>query len=93
MINKFPHKPPNGYCYKFEKFNSKLIAIWLHHNCNYDYKLGKPIKTIWGFFSPTKNEYYSPINSSKVGSIVDINQTTPYTAMQINLTPLEVAFL
>lgn len=91
-IFKFHHTPPKGYSYEFEKFNSSLIAIWLHHSYPYSYTT-KLVKSIWGFYSPQKREYYAPINSSKCGSKVDIRNTTPYTAMQVNLTPLEKCFV
>lgn len=45
------------------------------------------VKTVWGFYS--KGKYYQPINSKKVGKEVDVKQTRPYTAMSINLNPLE----
>ena len=35
--------------------------------------------------------YSAPINYSKQGDTVDINKTRPYTAMQLNLNPLEAA--
>jgi hypothetical protein len=93
MISEFPHTPPKGYSYSFGWFNKTIIAIWLMHHQQYDYNLGKPIKTIWGFYSPKKKVYYAPINSTKKGSVVDIRLTRPYTAMQIKLNPLEEAFL
>ena len=36
--------------------------------------------------------YSAPINYSKQGDPVDINNTRPYTAMQLNLNPLMAAF-
>ena len=32
--------------------------------------------------------YIAPINSKKPGKVVDISNTRPYTAMQLNLNPL-----
>ena len=91
-ICDFPHTSPNGYSYEFERFNQKFISIWLVHSFPYSYTT-KQVKSIWGFYNLKKQEYYSPINSSKVGSRVDIKDTTNYTAMQIKLTPLEECFL
>ena len=91
-ISEFPHTPPKGYSYSFQQFSRTLIAIWLSHHTLYDYNLGKPVQTIWGFYSPKRKEYYAPINASKKGKPVDILSTTPYTAMQVNLNPLEAAF-
>lgn len=90
-ISDFPHTPPEGYSYKFTQFNTRLISIWLHHSFPYSYAT-KPVKSIWGFYNSKKKEYYSPINSCKCGDKVNILHTTPYTAMQLKLTPLEVAF-
>ncbi len=92
-IYDFPHNPPEGYSYEFRQHNTRIISIWLRHHQFYNYKLGESIKTIWGFYSSKKNEYYAPINSSKIGAKVNITHTRPYTAMQIKLTPLEAAFL
>jgi hypothetical protein len=92
MILEFPHRAPDGYSYEFEQFNTRLISIWLVHSFPYSYTT-KTVRTIWGFFNPKKNEYYAPINSSKVGEKVNISQTRNYTSMQIKQTPLEAAFL
>lgn len=88
----FPHTAPEGYSYEFEEFNTRLVSIWMRHHCSYDYNLGKSVRTIWGFYSPKKREYYAPINATKCGDSVDIGQTTPYSAMIVKLTPLERAF-
>ena len=89
---EFPHNPPNGYSYEFTEFNTRLVSIWLIHSFPYSYTT-KKVKSIWGFYSPKKQEYYAPINSKKVGSKVDIKNTRNYTAMPLNITPLEAAFL
>lgn len=91
MICDFPHVPPDGYSYQFEQFNKSLISIWLIHSFPYSYT-NKTVRSIWGFYSPKKKEYYAPINSSKVGDKVDIKDTRNFTSMKINITPLEAAF-
>lgn len=90
-ISDFPHTAPEGYSYEFSQFNTRLVAIWLHHSYPFSYTT-KSVKTIWGFYSPKKREYYAPINSSKCGDKVNIEDTRNYTAMQLNQTPLERAF-
>lgn len=92
-ISDFPHTPPDGYTYEFQEVNRSLISIWLRHQKSYDYNLGKPVKTIWGFYHPKRKEYYAPINSTKKGDVVPISQTRPYTAMQLKINPLEAAFV
>ena len=65
---------------------------------SYAYTTDSPIRTIWGFVKykrtkrSTTHTYHAPINCNKVGAEVDINDTRIYTAMQLNLTPLEKAF-
>ena len=93
MIVDFPHIPPNGYSYEFEQFNTRLIAIWLRCNHRFDYNLGKPTRTIWGFYSSKKREYYAPINATKCGNKVNIENTRNYTAMPILETFLEKCFV
>ena len=92
MIPEFPHKAPKNYSYVFEKHNNRFIRIDLVCNRQFDYNLGKNTRTVWGFYSPKRREYYAPINYKTVGSLVDIDNTRPWTAMQIKQTPLEAAF-
>ncbi len=92
MIFDFPHKPPKGYSYEFKEFNTRLVSIWLRCHRKFDYNLGKPTRTIWGFYSPKKREYYAPINATKCGNKVDIHSTRNYTAMSIKQSPLEAFF-
>lgn len=93
MNLEFPHKAPKGYSYEFTEFKRNTIAIWLRHAAVYDYNLGKPVRTIWGFFNTKTKQYHIPTNSSTIGGIIEIERTTPYTAMPIKQTPLESAFV
>ena len=93
IFNHFPHKPPKGMYYEQTEFKRNVIAIWVHYKRRFDYNLGDPVRCIWGFYNTKTKSYHAPINSSTVGSVVDINKTTPYTAMPLNLNPLELAFL
>lgn len=87
------HKAPDGYHYEQEKnFKRNVTAIWLHHHQRYDYNLGKPVKTIWGFYNTKTKQFHAPVNSSTVGSVVRIEDTRPYTAMPLKLSPLESFF-
>lgn len=90
---EFSHKAPKGYCYEFEEnFKRNTTAIWLRHQCCYDYNLGKSVRTIWGFYNSKTKTYHAPINAKTVGKCVDIKSTTPYTAMQINCKGVEKYF-
>jgi hypothetical protein len=93
MISEFPHHPPKNYSYEYEQFNTRLIAIWLCCNRKFDYNMGKPTRTIWGFYSPKKKEYYAPINATKCGDRVNIENTRNYTAMPIRKSVLETCFI
>lgn len=90
---EFPHKPPKGMYYEQAVFKRNVIAIWIHYERRFDYNLGDPVRCIWGFYNTKTREYHSPINSSTIGDIVDIEQTTPYTAMPLKRTPLEAAYV
>ena len=86
-----PHCPPDGYRYETVRFKNNVVAIWTVSNPGFIYNDGNDVRCIWGFYNPKKQQYYAPINSTKVGEQVDIRSTTPYTAMQLNLNPLEHA--
>lgn len=80
---EFSHTAPKGYSYEFEEFKKNVVAIWLRHNAVYDYNLGKSVRSVWGFYNSKTRTYYAPVNAKTVGKRVDLNDTTPYTAMQI----------
>ena len=85
--------PPKGYSYEVEYFNRNIISIWLRHHTVYDYNLGKSVRTIHSFYNSKTQQFYAPINSKTMGKLVDFKNTSPYSSMQIQRTPLEAAFL
>lgn len=87
----FPHQPPKGYQYRVKQYKRNTVSIWLLHPDHYNYSDDR-VSTIWGFYDSKKRQYFAPINSKKPGKVVNISNTRPYTAMQLNLTPLEAAF-
>jgi len=93
LPHDFPHKPPKGYFYKVHEHKRNVHAIFLHTNRKFDYNSGKPTATIWGFYDSKKKCYYAPINATKQGDQVDIDNTRSWTSMPLKLTPLEAAFL
>ena len=88
----FPHEPPKGYSYEVTEHKRNLFAIWIINHGVFSYT-DTPPRSIWGFYNIKKQEYYAPINSAKPGDRVDIDNTRPYTSMQLNLNPLEAAFV
>ncbi len=88
MIIEPPHNPPEGYYYETTNFKRNVFAIWICRDSSYSL-INRSSKSIWGFYNPTKRQYYSPITSTKQGSPVELSQTTPYSAMVLNLNPLE----
>lgn len=99
-IHDFPHSPPEGYSYQVERHNASTIAIWLLHHRRYVFSDDdQPVRTIWGFIKCKRTKkcnthtYHAPINSNKIGKEIDVKNTTPYTSMQLNLTPLEMAYV
>jgi hypothetical protein len=93
MIVEFPHKAPKYYSYEFESWNTSTVRIMLSCSRKFDYNLGACTKTVWGFYKPKKHTYYAPVNAKTIGKQVNIENTTPYTAMQVKRTPLEEFFV
>jgi len=97
LPNDFPHQSPEGYKYEVRQHKRNILSIWLRHPDRYHYT-SDPVYTIWGFvkYKTTKRSishtYHSPINSNKVGGEVNVNETRPWTAMPLNLNPLEAVF-
>lgn len=93
LIPQFIHKAPDGMHYEVEQFKRNIFSIWTCYDRNFDYNLGKPVRCIWGFYDYKKCQFFSPVNSSTVGKQVDFKNTRNYTAMPLNLNPLEAAFV
>ena len=93
MTIEFPHKPPKGMHYEQTDFKRNIVAIWIHYDRRFDYNLGDAVRCIWGFYNTKTRQYHTPVNSSSVGDVVRIENTTPYSAMQLKQTPLEAAYV
>ena len=95
MIQEVPfsHLPPEGYFYSFEEYKSGVISIWLNNTRKFDYNLGKPTKTVWGFWKIKTNRFFATINSKTIGKEVEFKNTRNYTAMQIKPSPLDAFFV
>jgi len=91
-VEGFIHTAPDGYHYETVRQKSTLTAIWIVSDRRWIYNDGAISKSIWGFYKPKTRTYHAPINSKRVGDQVNIEDTTPYSAMQLNLTPLERCF-
>ena len=92
----FIHEPPEGYSYEVQQYKRNILSIWLLYHCQYNYNDGDPISTIWGFvkYKTTKAVRTLMPPSTQIRSEkVDMQNTRPYTAMQLNLTPLEKLLL
>ena len=87
----FPHEPPKGYHYEVEPFRRNVYRILIVNDGSFSYTDVAP-KSVWGFYDSKKGSYSAPINYSKQGDPVDINDTRPYSAMKLNLNPLMAAF-
>ena len=96
----FIHEAPKGFRYRTAQFKPNVISIWCDHLNSYSYNSGATVSTIWGFCKTTttkkrgtENTYYAPINSNKIGAVVDINSTRPLTAMKVNRVGLELLWM
>ena len=88
LPDDFPHKPPKGYRYATLQFKRNVVSIWTVHQHGFVYNGHTESYCIWGFYNTKEQQYYAPINSSKIGNQVDVNDTTPYTSMSLNFNPL-----
>ena len=86
----FIHEAPKGFHYEVDLFRRNIFRICIVNDGFFSYTDVAP-KSVWGFYDVKKRRYSAPINYSKQGNPVDINDTRPYTAMQLNLNPLEAA--
>ena len=84
----FHHTAPKGYSYEITKFKRNLLSIWIINHGQFSYT-DTPPRSIWGFYDSKKRCYHAPINATKQGDTVEIEDTSPYSAMQLNLNPLE----
>ena len=88
----FPHDPPKGYSYVVDEFKRNVVRICIVNHATFSYT-DTPPKSVWGFYNTKKRSYYAPINYKRCGKEVDVNNTTQYSAMQLNLNPLERALM
>jgi hypothetical protein len=99
LPSDFIHQPPKGYRYESIQFKTNVDAIWTISDRRFLYNDGDESRCIWGFVKHKRTKrssthtYHAPVNCNKVGVEVNINETSPYTAMQLNLTPLEQFFV
>ena len=88
-----PLEAPQGFHYEYESnFRRNLVRIWIVNEQPFLYKNGEPASSVWGFYNVKTKKYFSPKNAKTVGKEVDISDTTPYSAMTLNLNPLQMAF-
>ena len=87
MIKLLFHKAPEGYHYERIDFNTNISAIWIVNDNHFDYCGRSGVKSIWGFYNSKTKQFHAPVNSKTVGSVVDLNKTTPYSAMQMCQIP------
>lgn len=92
-MTEFPHLPPSGYSYTQTEFKSNVTAIWIQNHFSFSYNGGNSVFSIWGFYNKKTKCYHAPVNSKKIGDKVRIEDTTPYSAMQLKQTPLTAAFV
>ena len=89
LPDDFTHTPPKGYRYDVIQFKSNVVSIWTVYERGFTYNNHNESHCIWGFYNTKKRQYHAPINSKKVGDVVHISDTSPYTAMPLNLNGLE----
>ena len=91
---EFPHVAPQGYSYEFDTPKRNLVRVWCVNHREFSYT-SEQVRSVWGFYNTKTKKYHSPKNSKQVGDVVDIDDTTPYSAMQILrlLAPTVLSFV
>jgi hypothetical protein len=92
-IPQFKHSAPEGYSYEIREFKRNVLSIWLHCHHRFDYNMGKPTSTIWGFWDSKKSKFFAPVNSKTMGKEVQFENTRPWTSMPIKQSPLDQFFV
>ena len=90
-MTNLPHQAPEGYEYWTDNFSAKFTRVWIRNTGFFNYCEGQP-SSVWGFINKKTGDIHSPINHKKVGKVVDITLTSPYSAMVLQLNPLMAAF-
>lgn len=93
VIPEFPHQAPKGYYYETEVFQRNVLAVWIYNTSKFDYNGSTSVRSIWGFYNFKTKCFHSPVNHKTVGKVVNIENTTPYSAMIPKQTPLTAAFV
>lgn len=78
------HEPPKNYKYSIVEIRKNMYRIEIMYQGKMSYNSGKECKSVWGFYNSKCNEFYAPIHYNKIGKRVNFNETTCYSAMQIN---------
>ena len=90
-MTNLPHQAPEGYEYWTDDFSAKFTRVWIRNTGFFNYCEGQP-SSVWGFINKKTGDIHSPVNHKKVGKVVDITFTSPYSAMVLQLNPLMAAF-
>ena len=90
-MTNLPHQAPEGYEYWTDNFSAKFTRVWIRNTGFFNYCEGQP-SSVWGFINKKTGEIHSPVIYKKVGKVVDITLTSPYSAMVLQLNPLMAAF-
>ena len=83
LPSDFPHEPPKGYSYEVHHFKRNVLSIWTRNHSEFIYNDGADSKCIWGFYKIKQRCYCSPISATRVGDKVELDKTTPYSAMPL----------
>ena len=83
----FPHKPPKITPTKSHNIGEMFLLFG--YGITVVILILMMMLGLSGILQHKTGTYSSPINSTKCGDPVDISDTRDYTAMQLNLNPLE----
>ena len=91
QIKLFLPDEPDGFHYTIEQVSPLIKRVWLNHHHVYDYNLGKPVRTVWGYIK--RDRIHTPKDSKTPNvksccDLVDAWRLPGYTSIVPKVTDL-----
>ena len=82
---------PEGGHLEVEQMSPLIQRVWFYHDRVYDYNLGEPVRTVWGFIKAGKvhtPKNYKTASAKSVCDVVDAWRLPCYTSIVPTTTSL-----
>jgi len=91
QIHQYLPDAPPGYHYSVEQVSKLIQKVWLHHEYDYVYAEGDPVKTVYCFVKGDKvhpPKDHKQARPRSVTTLVDLHTMSPYTTVVPTTTDL-----